>query len=88
MGQWDRGSCGRNVEAVFGKGNAEENVFKMYMFVSMLENGTRYEILQGKLFGYKGAVFENRIADIFSKMGRKLYYFYKDSGLEVAFVTR
>jgi hypothetical protein len=74
-------------------GNAMEDVFKVYMrdcglFVSMLEDGTQYDILQGNLFGYKGAIFENLIADIFSKMGRKLYYFHKDSGLEVDFVIR
>ena len=74
-------------------GNAVEDVFKVYMrdcglFVSMLEDGTQFDILQGKLFGYKGAIFENLIADIFGKMGRKLYYFHKDSGLEVDFVIR
>ena len=74
-------------------GNAEEDTFKVYMrdmglFVSMLEDGTQYDILQGNLFGYKGAIFENLIADIFTKMGRKLYYFHKDSGLEVDFVIR
>ena len=45
-------------------------------------------ILQGNLHGYKGAIFENLIADVFAKMGRKLYYFHKDSGLEVDFVIR
>lgn len=74
-------------------GNAEEDTFKVYMrdmglFVSMLEDGTQYDILQGNLYGYKGAIFENLIADIFTKMGRKLYYFHKDSGLEVDFVIR
>lgn len=74
-------------------GNAEEDVFKVYMrdmglFVSMLEDGTQYDILQGNLYGYKGAIFENLIADIFAKMGRKLYYFHKTSGLEVDFVIR
>lgn len=74
-------------------GNAEEDTFKVYMrdmglFVSMLEDGTQYDILQGNLYGYKGAIFENLIADIFAKMGRKLYYFHKDSGLEVDFVIR
>lgn len=74
-------------------GNAEEDVFKVYMrdcglFVSMLEDGTQYDILQGRLYGYKGAIFENLIADILGKMGRKLYYFHKDSGLEVDFVIR
>ena len=74
-------------------GNAEEDTFKVYMrdmglFVSMLEDGTQYDILQGNLHGYKGAIFENLIADVFAKMGRKLYYFHKDSGLEVDFVIR
>lgn len=74
-------------------GNAEEDTFKVYMrdcglFVSMLEDGTQFDILQGNLHGYKGAIFENLIADILGKMGRKLYYFHKDSGLEVDFVIR
>lgn len=74
-------------------GNSEKDVFKVYMkdcglFVSMLEDGTQYDILQGNLYAYKGAIFENLIADVFSKMGRKLYYFHKDSGLEIDFVIR
>lgn len=74
-------------------GNADENCFKVYMsdcglFVSMLEDGTQYDILQGNLFGYKGAIFENLIADVFRKMGRKLYYYRKESGLEVDFILR
>ena len=74
-------------------GNVESDVFKVYMrdcglFVSMLEDGTQYDILNGKLHGYKGAIFENIIADVFGKMGRRLYYFHKDSGLEVDFVIR
>jgi hypothetical protein len=74
-------------------GNKIDDVFKVYMcdmglFVSMLEDGTQFDILQGNLFGYKGAIFENLIADIFNKMGRKLYYYHKDSGLEIDFVMR
>ena len=74
-------------------GNAIDNQFKVYMadtglFVSMLEDGTQFDILNGNLYGYKGAIFENLIADIFSKMGRKLYYFRKDSGLELDFIIR
>lgn len=74
-------------------GNANENVFKVYLrdsglLVSMLEDGTQFDILQGNLQSYKGAIFENLVADIFGKMGRKLYYFHKDSGLEVDFVIR
>ena len=74
-------------------GNAEKEIFKVYMqdtglFISMLEDGTQYDILQGNLLGYKGAIFENLVADIFSKMGRKLYYYHKNSGLEIDFVMR
>ena len=74
-------------------GNAIDEVFKVYMvdtglFVSMLEDGTQLDIIRGNLFGYKGAIFENLIADIFTKMGRKLYYYRKESGLEVDFVMR
>ena len=74
-------------------GNAIENMFKVYMkdtglFISMLEDGTQFDVLQGKLYGYKGAIFENLIADIFAKMGRHLYYYHKDSGLEIDFVIR
>ena len=74
-------------------GNAEQDIFKVYMrdiglFVAMLEDSSQFDILQGNLFGYKGAIFESLIADIFTKMGRKLYYFHKDSGLEVDFVIR
>ena len=36
---------------------------------------------------YKGAVYENIIADAFSKMERPLYYYHKDSGLEIDFIT-
>lgn len=74
-------------------GNAVDDVFKVYMcdtglFVSMLEDGTQYDILQGNLYGYKGAIFENLVADFFIKMKRKLYYYRKDSGLEIGFVMR
>lgn len=68
-------------------------MFKLYMqdsglFVSMLERGTAGKILRGELDSYKGAVYENIVADCFSKKGLNLYYFHKDSGLEIDFVTR
>ena len=74
-------------------GNAINDIFKVYMkdtglLISMLEDGTQFDVLQGNLFGYKGAIFENLVADFFSKMGRKLYYYHKDSGLEIDFVIR
>ena len=74
-------------------GNAIDDVFKVYMadtglLISMLEDGTQFDVLQGNLYGYKGAIFENLAADFLSKMGRKLYYYHKDSGLEIDFVIR
>ena len=75
------------------EGNKIDNVFKLYMrdsglFVSMLEKGTAGEILSGNLGIYKGAIYENIIADAFAKMDRKLYYFHKDTGLEIDFITK
>ncbi len=72
---------------------AERDCFKVYMadcglFASMLEHGTQADILQGRLSAYKGAIFENLIADMFTKMGRKLYYYRQESSLEVDFVIR
>lgn len=74
-------------------GNADDNIFKIYMadiglFISMLEDGTQSDIMTGNLLGYKGAIFENLIADFLGKQGMKLYYFRKDSGLEIDFVIR
>ena len=75
------------------EGNAIENIFKLYLqdsglFVAMLEEGSAGDILTGNLGIYKGAIYENIVADAFSKMGRPLYYFHKDSGLEIDFVAR
>ena len=68
-----------------------ENTFKIYvqdsgLFVAMLVRGSAAKILSGDLGFYKGAIYENIIADCFSKQGRKLFYFRKDSGLEIDFV--
>lgn len=57
------------------------------LFVAMLEQGTSASLLNGDLGMYKGAVYENIIADAFSKMDRPLYYYHKDSGLEIDFIT-
>ena len=55
------------------EGNVIRDIFKVYMadiglLVSMLEPGTQSDILLGNMQIYKGALFENLIADIFSKM--------------------
>jgi predicted AAA+ superfamily ATPase len=58
------------------------------LLVSMLEDGTQSSILQGDLLSYNGAIKENFVADILGKMGRKLYYFHKDGGVELDFLMR
>lgn len=74
-------------------GNLINDCFKVYMadiglLMSMLEEGTAWSIMQGDMLAYKGAVYENLAADIFGKMGRKLYYFQKEGGLELDFLIR
>lgn len=75
------------------EGNANDNVFKVYMsdiglLVDMLGEGTRADILQGNLGGFKGAIYENLMADTLHKKTQNLYYFQKDSGLELDFLVR
>lgn len=75
------------------EGNKDDNTFKIYvtdtgLFTAMLEEGTVDNIINGDLKVYKGAIFENIIADAFNKMNKSLYYYHKQSGLEIDFVTR
>ena len=75
------------------EGNAKDNVFKVYMadiglLIEMLGPGTRADILQGNLGGFKGAIYENLMADTLHKKEQNLYYFQKDSGLELDFLVR
>lgn len=74
-------------------GNAIADCFKVYttdigILMGMLDYGTQADILKGNLLGYKGAIFENLMADFLCKSGQKLYYFHKDSGLEIDFLVR
>lgn len=74
-------------------GNKIQSEFKVYMadvglLVAMLEDGTQSSILAGDLLSYKGAIFENLVADILGKMERKLYYYHKDGGVELDFLIR
>ncbi len=75
------------------EGNAIGNMFKVYtadigMLVAMLGPAARVDILQGNLGGYKGAIYENLMADTLIKKGQGLYYFQKESGLELDFLIR
>lgn len=75
------------------EGNSRSDIFKVYMrdtglFMAMLEDGSQQEIIDGNLGIYKGAIYENVIADIFGKLDKKLYYFEKNSTIEIDFMIR
>lgn len=55
------------------------------LLMALLDYGTQADILRGNLLGYKGAMFENLMADFLCKSGQKLYYFQKDSGHRSSF---
>lgn len=75
------------------EGNAKSDVFKVYMrdtglLMAMLEDGSQEEIIDGNLGIYKGAIYENIVADILTKNDKKLYYFEHNSTLELDFLIR
>jgi len=75
------------------EGNAKSDTFKVYMhdtglLMAMLEDGSQEDIIDGNLGIYKGAIYENIIADIFGKLGKKLYYFEQNGKLEIDFFIR
>lgn len=75
------------------EGYAKNDCFKVYMrdtglLMAMLEDNYAEDILDGNLGIYKGAIYENIIADIFTKLEKKLYYFEYNSTLELDFILR
>jgi len=75
------------------EGYAKSDTFKVYMrdtglLMAMLEEGSQADVIDGNLGIYKGAIYENIIADIFGKSGRKLYYFEHNGKLEIDFFIR
>ena len=75
------------------EGNAINDTFKVYMrdtglLTAMLEDGSQADVIDGLLGIYKGALFENIIADIFGKLGKKLYYYEHRGQIEIDFFIR
>lgn len=74
------------------EGNKNDEDFKVFvndpgLLTAMFEDGTQFSILNGDIYTYKGALYENLVASFFSKMDKKLYYYHNDS-LECDFVIR
>ena len=75
------------------EGNKIDNIFKLYvtdtgLFVSMLDDDAMKNILLGDIGIYKGVIYENIVADAFIKNKVPLYYFSKQSGLEIDFIIK
>jgi len=75
------------------KGNSKSDEFKVYMrdtglLIAMLDEGTQKDIIDGNLGIYKGAVYENIIADVLTKAGKELYYFAVPNLIEIDFFIR
>lgn len=75
------------------EGNSINNQFKVYMndtglLMSMLEEGSSKNIIDGNLGIYKGAIYENIIAETFTKLNKKLYYFEYRDKIEIDFFIR
>ncbi len=71
--------------------NVIQNQYKVFttdigMLVGMLEDGTTNAILSGNLGMGKGIIYEALVADALYKRGGRLFYFAKESGLELDFV--
>ncbi len=72
--------------------NVIQNQFKVFptdigMLVGLLEDGTTDAIMSGNLGMGKGMVYEGLVADALHKRGGTLFYFAKDTGLELDFVV-
>ena len=70
----------------------KEGQFKIYfadegLFMAMLDDTIPSMVLCDELGTGKGMLYENIVANAFHKMGRKLFYYRRDSGLEIEFVS-
>ena len=71
---------------------AIQDQFKVYvsdigLLCGMLDDDIPFRILTNDLSFGKGAIYENLLADALHKDDKKMYYFSKQSGLEIGFVT-
>lgn len=70
-----------------------DDIFKLYftdtgLFISMLDDNSANDIILKDMGIYKGVIYENIVADAFIKNNVPLYYFSKNSGLEIDFIIK
>ena len=77
------------------KGNYDDSKFKLYypdtgLLIASLDEEAQEDLRANKNLGvYKGALYENFVAEAFVKQGLGLYYYRKDNGtLEEDFFVR
>ena len=77
------------------KGNVEEGKYKLYypdtgLLISMLDDEAQEDLRVNKNLGvYKGALYENFVAEAFVKQGLQLFYYRKENpSLEEDFFVR
>lgn len=77
------------------KGNYDPSKYKLYvadtgLLLAMLDEEAREDVLRNKNLGvYKGALYENIVAEALSKCGYELFYYRKeDATLEMDFFVR
>ncbi len=74
-------------------GNKCEDIFKIYvvdsgLLIAMLDEGSVNDIINNDWRIYNGAIYENIIAESFSKNNIDLYYYNKNSETEIDFVSK
>lgn len=72
-------------------GNKIDNCFKLYptdigLLMAMLNKDSSINLISDSYGIYRGAIYEGLMADSMIKNNRNLYYYHKDSGLEIDFV--
>lgn len=71
--------------------NAIQSQYKVFpsdigILIALLEDGTTDAIMKGNLGMGKGMLYESLVAESLHKRGGELFYFAKDTGLELDFV--
>lgn len=74
-------------------GYASQSQFKLYfadtgLFCSQLDASISRSVLFDEYGIFKGCIYENIVADAFSKNGKSLYYYSDTRGTEIDFITK